>query len=123
MFSGVLFCHPGKVFDERFLSLRNRRVVLNVHFANVFFDRFGWLTLVEHQIVKGGNGRLVVSDVVHLRKPPRKFYRMNRKGQTLGVAQRTLCETIGSETPPENLTFHAVPAINRYEQFVAPGTV
>jgi hypothetical protein len=57
--SGILPRHAFEIFDERVLTVRDHRIVLNICLADVAAHRLGRLGLVEHQIVKGGDGGLV----------------------------------------------------------------
>jgi hypothetical protein len=60
MLAGVFTRHALEVFDEGLLPVSNRRVVLDVHIANMALDRLGWLALIEHQIAKLGYCLLVL---------------------------------------------------------------
>ena len=50
--SWILLCHPREVLNERLLAISNTWIMLDIHFPCVSLDRFGWLTLVEHQIIE-----------------------------------------------------------------------
>jgi hypothetical protein len=49
----MLYCHPLEVFDKRFFSVRNVRVVLYVFVARVQLDGFTRFALIEHQVIEG----------------------------------------------------------------------
>jgi hypothetical protein len=48
----IFVCHSREVFDESRFAVRDGGVMLNVSIACIFFDCFGGLTLIEHQIIK-----------------------------------------------------------------------
>ena len=47
--------HPAKVLNERFLPVRDTRILLHVHVPDVLLDRGGRLALVEHEIIERGS--------------------------------------------------------------------
>lgn len=59
----VLPRHPREIFDESFLAIAHFRVVLDVNVARVFFDSFGRLTLIEHQIVESHDALFVLLEL------------------------------------------------------------
>jgi hypothetical protein len=65
--SGIVLPHPREVFDESVLAVRDGGVVLDVDVASLFLDGFVWAALVKHQVVKSGDGGLVLINVGHRR--------------------------------------------------------
>jgi len=49
---GIDFFHPFKMLNDRLRSICYALIVLNVHISGVLLERFGGLTLVEHEIIK-----------------------------------------------------------------------
>jgi hypothetical protein len=69
-----VFCsHPFEILDERFLTVRNVRVVLDVLVACVQFDGFARFTLIAHQVVEDLRRAFVaIRSVTHVAVPVRK---------------------------------------------------
>jgi hypothetical protein len=44
--------HHSELIDERLLSIRSHRIVLQADASRILLDCLGWLVLVEHQIVE-----------------------------------------------------------------------
>jgi hypothetical protein len=59
MLSRVLARHALKVLDEGVLAIRDHGVVLGVAVSDVPANGLRGIRLIEHQIVKGGDGSLV----------------------------------------------------------------
>jgi hypothetical protein len=51
-FPWVFRVHPLEVLDERFLSISNFGIVLDVDVTGIFLDGFAGLALIEHQVVE-----------------------------------------------------------------------
>ena len=48
----ILLCHPREVLNEGFLAISNSGIMLDIHLPCISLNRFGGLTLVEHQIIE-----------------------------------------------------------------------
>lgn len=52
LFAWVFRVHTLEILDERLFTVSHFGVVLDVHIADVFFNGFTRLTLIEHQIIE-----------------------------------------------------------------------
>ena len=63
-FARIIPRHTLEVLDERFLAIGHFRVVLYVDVSGLLLDGLRWLTPVEHQVVEGHDGFLVILESV-----------------------------------------------------------
>jgi hypothetical protein len=68
-FARKILRHFLEIFDERFLSIGNAGIVLNVCFTSIFLDRFAWLALIEHEVIEGHHVLLVALKWITHRMP------------------------------------------------------
>lgn len=57
--AGILSRHSLKIANKAVFAVFDPRIMLNVRCANVPLNSFGGLTLIKHQIVKGGDVLLI----------------------------------------------------------------
>jgi hypothetical protein len=50
--SRVLLRHAREILNKRFLAISHAWIVLDIDLSRVSLDSFGWLILVEHQVIK-----------------------------------------------------------------------
>jgi hypothetical protein len=48
----ILLCHPREVRNEGLLAISNSGIMLDIRLPCISLDRFGGLTLIEHQIIE-----------------------------------------------------------------------
>lgn len=58
----ILQRHPIEIRNERVLAISDDRVVLRVRLPDIPLHRFGWPSLIKHQVVKLGHIALVLFD-------------------------------------------------------------
>jgi hypothetical protein len=63
-FARILRAHSLEILDERFLAVRDMRVVLYVLITRVLLDGLTRLTLIEHQIIERLRVALVLLQIV-----------------------------------------------------------
>ena len=67
-FAGILALHSEEVVDERLLAITDGRIVLRIGISGELLDRFGRLTLIEHEVVEGLRIALVAFSLIRHRQ-------------------------------------------------------